>query len=224
MTGRRLIPLVGALALAVAMPLQAQVHDTAVGAGDFSGTRSNGSGLEGSGAYASGTQTIEWDIVQQGNMFEYTYTFSGFSAPSISHFIIEMSGNCTPGSDCLSDVETDGGLTDGDWDTYTSTIHGNSNPDLPGSIYGVKFDTSNDPSNFFITFMSARIPVWGNMYVKGGQAGLWNTGMANMESDDILDFIARPDTQTVVPEPATMLLLGTGLAGIGAARRRRKQS
>lgn len=224
MTGRRLIPLLGALAFAVAMPLQAQVHNTAVGAGDFTGTRANGSGLTGSGAYASGTQTIEWDIVQQGNMFEYSYSFSGFGAPSISHFILEMSGNCAAGSDCLSGMQNNGGLTDGSWDTYTSTSHGNSNPNLPGSIYGVKFDTSGDPGDFFVTFMSARIPVWGNIYVKGGQAGLWNDGMANMGSDDILDFIARPDTQTVVPEPATMLLLGTGLAGIGAARRRRQKS
>ena len=205
------------------MPLQAQVHDTAVGAADFTGSRSSGSGLTGSGNYAQGTQTIDWEIVQNGSTFQYSYSFSGFSSPSISHFILEMSGNCGPSSDCIGGVEDTGGLDGGEWSTYTSTSNGNSNPNLPGSIYGIKFNTSGDPDDFFVTFMSTRIPVWGNIYVKGGQAGLWNEGMENLASGDVLDFIARPDTQTVVPEPATMLLLGTGLAGIGAARRRRCQ-
>lgn len=224
MTGRRLIPLVGALALAVAMPLQAQVYDTAVDAEHFTGERKNGSGLTGSGKYASGNQTISWEIVQNGNMFTYSYTLTGFSKPSISHFILELSGNCTPTNGCVIDPSGEG-LKDGQFDTYGPGTHGKSNPGLPSTFYGVKFDTSGDPNSIFLTFISERIPVWGNIYVKGGQSGLWNTGMENLDSDNILDFIARPDTQTVVPEPATMLLLGSGLAGLGglSARRRRRQ-
>jgi hypothetical protein len=38
-----------------------------------------------------------------------------------------------------------------------------------------------------------------------------------------LDNIRFANTTTVIPEPTTMLLLGTGLAGVGAAVRKRRQ-
>lgn len=206
------------------------VYGTPVPTANFSGSRTESAGnIVTGGSYGSDKMnfTITWNITLNSGVYTYTYTFTGFDSPDLSHFILDLTDNCVSNPDearCVYDVSSDnGGVGDLEWDTFGP---GPSNPGFPSgsSITGVKFDDLNDAgSGFSVTFKSLRAPMWGDFYVKGGKSSYaYNAGLSNHSSDDVNKFIAVPDTRTAVPEPATLLLLGSGLAGIGASLRRRR--
>lgn len=221
-----------ALFLAATMAASATpVYGTPVASGDWTGQRTltSGGGLNSAGTgnnpFATGTG-ISWVISLDSvtNLYTYEYSFfrpsdrNGSQPLTVSHFILELSPGCIieGQSECIWDPNSQTEFRSA-WMNDT----GNSNPGLPGSIYGVKFDT--ELSTY--TFISDRNPVWGNFYAKKAQDGLWNLGLeaAYSQSDNALYFIPRPDTDSPggeIPEPGTLLLLGAGLTALGLFRRR----
>jgi hypothetical protein len=91
----------------------------------------------------------------------------------------------------------------------------------------------DDGTDWTATLVTARAPVWGDFYIKDGKTGgidnsAWNTAFLDADPLDlpadrsINNHVLVPDTYTTpVPEPGTLLLVGTGLAGAWAWSRTR---
>jgi len=197
-----------------------------VGVGDWTGSRStpSGSGVVGAGGW-SGTGNngfkINWSINKVVNTYNYSYTLAGVTnglSKALSHWILEVT-NPSTSNDFFSlnlPISSDSPKT---W------TPGGSNPNMPSNIYGIKWDTTGDPSVYTSSFSTLKNPVWGDFFAKSGKdAGIWttawNTGFGTdptSETTVFTNWIPTPNGdnhKNPVPEPATMILVSFGFIGL----------
>lgn len=193
------------------------------------GRTSATTGISATVEWGAGGFTIDWVIAQNDDddSWTYTYTTTTPNGKDLSHLILEV----TPMA--ISDDFWDADPFEGP-ESYDQSSQGGSNPLMPNPIYGIKFNTADDQEENVFTITTLREPVWGNFYVKDGSSSgvdvtAWNRGLETAYADSVLvdDFIVRPNGKhgvpPPIPEPATMLLLGSGLVGMGFAKLKKKR-
>ena len=165
--------------------------------------------------------------------WHYEYAFE-YPRKDISHFIVEVS----PGS-TANDFFNLVGVED-DAPAMHNPTDGKPNPGMPASIFGLKME---EGTNFY-SFDSYKAPVWGDFYAVDGVIEGTSDGYVYAYNTDFLMAdptapakdgllmdvtgapiykILRPDTVSTIPEPSTMILMGTILLGGGLVRRFRRK-
>ena len=196
------------------------------------GSVSSGNGLVGTARWASKV-TFSWDIEFDDidDVWKYDYTLR-VPRKSISHIVIETSSTFT-------EENLFAGTTDYD-ELGLIGAQGNSNPNIPESVYGIKFEPEHKTTTYYFSIVTDRAPVWGDFYAKSGRKarGKWNTvynaGFTSPDSDpdsffyppsngsvgghvlvpDTLAFIPD-DGPTNIPEPLSLILLGLTVSFLG---------
>lgn len=154
-------------------------------------------------------------------LYEYTFTVP---EKAISHVLVETS----PGITLLA-----GTTASGREGPTTFGPQGNSNPGIPGALFGLKFNTTGDPLVYSWQIETDRAPMWGDFYAKDGKTSgsdvyAYNinfglTAPVYAQGVSANGFALVPDTFTggpPVPVPAAVWLLGPALGALSAARRR----
>lgn len=172
--------------------------------------------------------SLSWTVSQnQDSSWRYNYTLSVYKK-GISHLIVEAS----PSFSSINIWNANGPFSGVEIQDYQPG--GSSNPNMPGAIHGIKFDSTNG-TTVNVQFDSDRMPVWGDFYSKGGKDSdtkawntVWNAGftsalphldpVAPAANGSYLGHLLVPDTfpfpTPVVPEPASFVCLAAGLMGI----------
>ena len=180
-----------------------------------------------------------WPVSPLAGSYRYHYAFDVSGSASrwdaLSHFVPDLSENCR-GRNLFQqpDDRISGGRPGFCYDRIRG-LHASQcyakqgNPALPAAAPVNSSSNSNSSRKNGTQTLNDGDP-------DGNSTGfaVWNLGLANPGSDNVLYFITRPDTRLVpstngdcggsVPLPGPAALMGLGMVGLAAARRRLSRS
>jgi hypothetical protein len=218
----------------------------------YAGTLDDNSELLTTGDWAIPATSLHWELFwnAQDELYTYQYTLTvPASGKGISHFTLETSDDL--GQDPEFETRGDFGyVLQGPGEVKAN----NGSPFMPGTIDGVKFDDiTDDPRGIVARIVTARDPVLGDFYAKGGRdstvrnAGFLSGGpdgdgyTLDLLSFDPTDFPGHllvpnhtsdgppeePDdpqgVPPLMPEPLTAMAVLASLGGLGGYIRRRRR-
>ena len=185
---------------------------------------------------------LSWDIYEAGDPFlvegnyykslRYTYTVTmptksdNSVVKDLSHIIFQVTDDAYATTDYYRITNSYGSI-DGP-KTFTS---GGSNPNMPGKLFGIKYNVDNKTTEYTFSFETFKAPTWGNFYAKDGTddgtwVTAWNAGFLEDPgiATDADGFIVTADTRPygAVPLPGAALLLGAGLSRLICYYRKKK--
>ncbi|HOD35359.1 MAG TPA: hypothetical protein PLR20_04580 [Syntrophales bacterium] len=203
----------------------------------YTGNISYGFGLQASNEWADTSSILGWTVDNETTQGYWTYEYifdvmANESVKNISHVITQVSTTFE-----LNNLNTTLTTAGYDLDTYNGESQGNSNPGIPGDIFGMKWEGLGDSAYWGWTIVTDRAPMWGDFYAvdgktPGAEVFAYNTGFGipnlslpadgNAIDNEGRAWVLVPDT-TVIPIPGAVWLLGSGLLGLVAVRRRFKK-
>lgn len=189
-------------------------------------------GLVGTGLWAKAGDgldvTFSWHVWLDPDQplwhYDYTFNSSGLQG-TLSHLIVETSTTFTANNIYSTDPDPEAG------DPKLQTVD-SGNTGMPEDVFGLRFPGS-DSAVYTVHLVTARDPVWGDIFAKDGNAGgcgenaLWNVGFTASDSDPIAGpsggscegHVLVPDSVTV-PLPGAVVLGSLGLGFAGWLRKR----
>lgn len=165
-----------------------------------------GQALEGA-IYGSATLTSETGLLQ----------YTTFNGAGISNGYAFSGDVYFDFSEAVSNLSFRGGDGAGDYDAFAVTLYEFGSNNLLGTWTTPIFGGANEPEWYTLNLAVANV---GRAVFDPGNSGLL-PGVVGFSGGLIITDFGFSTGAPAIPEPATMLLFGLGMAGIGIIRRKR---